>query len=385
MRKHDLPSFRLGVFLLLVVLLPTPRADPGPEAEGLSAEEFSGMIRDFSEEGGYFFSDNFTSSEDSYLTIVDKLRELGATGGAYIGVGPEQNFTYIAKIKPRIAFIVDIRRQAMIQHLMYKAIFHLAPTRPLFLSYLLSRPIPPGKDPGADASLDAMLELFEPISSDDGTYRKNLDALRTTIESDFKFPLSEEDRSSLEYVYGSFRTMGLDVGFDVGGRRGRSYSRFASLRELLGMKDLKGKQENFLAAKKDYDFVRDMQRRNLVIPVVGDFSGKKALAAVGEYLKKRKMTVSVFYVSNVEVVLFEWGSLQQFSDFVENVRKLPLDEQSLLLRSAFSYTGHPARLAGYQLLSLLQKASVFLRDFDEGRYRTYEDVIFTHYIAPDRP
>ena len=90
-----------------------------------SAEEFSQMIRDFSEEGGYFMSDNFTSSEDSYLTIVGKLKELGIKGGAYIGVGPEQNFTYIAKIRPRIAFIVDIRRQAMIQHLMYKAIFRL--------------------------------------------------------------------------------------------------------------------------------------------------------------------------------------------------------------------------------------------------------------------
>src|SRR4029078_7195572 len=96
--------------------------------ESLSAAEFSRLSRELSDEGGYFRSDNFTSNETAYLTVVDKLRELGASGGAYIGVGPEQNFTYIAKIRPRVAFILDIRRQAMIQHLMYKALFHLSPT-----------------------------------------------------------------------------------------------------------------------------------------------------------------------------------------------------------------------------------------------------------------
>src|SRR5512135_640489 len=134
--KARLPCFALGLALLAAAI-------PGAQrvSDSLSAREFVGLIQEFSEEGGYFFSDNFTSNEDSYLTVVDKLKELGASGGAYIGVGPEQNFTYIAKVRPRIAFIVDIRRQAIIQHLMYKAIFHLAPTRAQFLSLLLSKPM----------------------------------------------------------------------------------------------------------------------------------------------------------------------------------------------------------------------------------------------------
>jgi len=115
---------------------------PANPPESISAADFSKMIREMSEEGGYFLSDNFTSNETSYLHIVDKLRQVGTTGGAYIGVGPEQNFTYIARLRPRIAFIVDIRRQAVIQHLMYKAIFHLSPTRTEFLSRLLSKPLP---------------------------------------------------------------------------------------------------------------------------------------------------------------------------------------------------------------------------------------------------
>src|SRR5438552_19074703 len=129
-------------WLLLLALVAIPPATAGQSAaqqkapESLSAAEFSRLIRELSEDGGYFRSDNFTSNETSYLHVVDKLQQLGATGGAYVGVGPEQNFTYIAKIRPRIAIIIDIRRQAMIQHLMTKAVFHLAPTRSQFLSPL---------------------------------------------------------------------------------------------------------------------------------------------------------------------------------------------------------------------------------------------------------
>jgi len=200
----------------VTVLLASPATI---ETGSLTSEEFSRLIRDFSEEGGHFFSDNFTSSEDSYLTIVDKMQELDVSGGAYIGVGPEQNFTYIAKIRPRIAFIVDIRRQAMIQHLMYKAIFHLSPTRVHFLSYLLSRPIPHGKAPEADAPLDDILTFFDNIPADNKAYLENLTSIRKIIQSDFRFALSSEDQASLEYVYKSFSTWGFNVGFDVGGRR----------------------------------------------------------------------------------------------------------------------------------------------------------------------
>ena len=372
-----------AVALLAACMAPTATV----ETERLSSEEFSGLIRDLSEEGGYFMSDNFTSSEDSYLTIADKLQELAVPGAAYIGVGPEQNFTYIARIRPRIAFIVDIRRQAMIQHLMYKAIFKLAPTRALFLSRLLSRPIPEGKAPGADAPLDEILAFFDKIPADNKTYAENLAEIRKTIQKDFQFPLSGEDQESLEYVYRSFRTWGFQIGYESaeGGGRGRGFGRFPNLRQLLGMRDLKGKQGSFLASTKDYDFVLGMHDRNLIIPVVGDFSGKKALAAVGEYLRKRKIPVSVFYVSNVEIVLLDWGSYEQFSDFVKNVKKLPTDDRSLLLRSTFAYYGPPAQLSGYQLCNFLQKVPVFLREFDLGRYRTYSGLITTPSITPAGP
>jgi len=384
MKRHKALLLRCALaVMVLIATAATPTAPVQPEA--LSTKEFVRLIEDFSEEGGYFFSDNFTSNEDSYLTIVDKMKELGATGGAYVGVGPEQNFTYIAKVRPRIAFIVDIRRQAMIQHLMYKAIFKLSPTRAGFLSLLLSRPMPADKTLAGNAPLDKILEVFDKSAADNKLYADNLAAIRKTIQQDIQFPLSKEDLGGLEYVYRNFRDWGFEVGFQPGGRWGRGGRggfHLPNLRELLAQRDLNGKQGNFLATVDDYNFVRGMHQRNLIIPVVGDFSGKKALAAVGAYLHKRKIPVSVFYLSNVEIVLLDWGSLEQYSDFVSNVKKLPSNDRSLLIRTTFSWYGHPARLPGYSLCTFLQKLPVFLKDFDEGRYQSYHDLIMTHYIAP---
>ncbi len=347
-------------------------------SDGLPAAEFSRLFRDLSEEGGYFRSDNFTSNETSYLHVVDKLHELGASGGAYIGVGPEQNFTYIAKVRPRIAFIVDIRRQALIQHLMFKAIFHLAPSRMQYLSLLLCKPLPKDKSPSPDTAVNEMLSFFSQTPADDHAYTSNLAVIRKTIKEDFQVQLSDTDQTSLDYVYKNFRDDGLDIAYRMEGTRG---GWFPSLKELIVQPDQHGKLGNFLATKVDYEFVRDLHRRNLVIPVVGDFAGKKALGAIGAYLRKAGFTVSTFYTSNVEQYLFQNGV---FSGFAENVRKLPINEKSLFIRAVPNtrFT-HPAQLPGHRTTTLLQQLTIFLRDFDEGRYQTYSDLVMTHYIAAE--
>lgn len=350
----------------------------GQPSEGLTAAEFSRLVRDLSEEGGYFRSDNFTSNETSYLHVVDKLRELGATGGAYIGVGPEQNFTYIAKVRPRIAFILDIRRQAVIQHLMFKAIFHLASTRTQYLSLLLSKPLPRDKAPSPDAPVNEMLSLINQAPADDLAYSSNLAAIRRAIREDFQVQLSDADQKSLDYVYKNFRDDGLDIAYRMEGTRG---GWFPSLKELVVQPDQHGKLGNFLATKEDYEFVRDLHRKNLIIPVVGDFAGKKALAAIGDYLRKGGFTVTAFYTSNVEQYLFQNGV---FSGFAENVRKLPINEKSLFIRAVPNTRfSHPAQLPGHRTTTLLQQLTVFLKDFDEGRYQTYSDLVMTHYIAAE--
>src|SRR4029453_735165 len=92
----------------------------------LSDAEYWKLLSDISEPGGYFrIEDNYTSNETEIGALFSMIREAGVTGGVYMGVGPEQNLTYIAAIHPKMAFVVDIRRQAVMQHLMYKAMFEM--------------------------------------------------------------------------------------------------------------------------------------------------------------------------------------------------------------------------------------------------------------------
>ena len=365
--------------------------------ESLSAAEFAKLSREMSEDGGYFLSDNFTSNETSYLHIVDKLKQMGASGGAYIGVGPEQNFTYIAKIRPRIAFLIDIRRQAVIQHLMYKAIFHLSPTRTEFLSRLMSKPLPSDKPteaekdkpvapkltmPKADAPIEELLAFFNKIQATDAAYTANLAEIIKTIETEFQFSLSKDDKASLEYVYKNFRSEGVDIAFRLDGGGGWG-NYFPSMRELIVQTDLNGKQGNFLAVVDDYNFVRDMHRKNLIIPIVGDFGGAKALVAIGDYLRKTGLTVTAYYLSNVEQYLFDGSS---FEAFAKNVKRLPLTDKSLFIRAVFNMRfSHPAAVPGHISTTLMQLMTGFVKDFDAGKYRNYGDVIFNDYISAQKP
>jgi hypothetical protein len=87
----------------------------------------------------------------------------------------------------------------------------------------------------------------------------------------------------------------------------------------------------FLATEENYQAIRALHRKNLIVPVVGDFAGPKAIRAVGEYLKQRGGTVSAFYLSNVEQYLFrQTGDAERF---YKNVQTLPIDSASAFIRS----------------------------------------------------
>ena len=339
--------------------------------DSISAEEFTQIIKDFSEPGGYFFSDNFVSNEEEYLKVVDKMKELGASGGAYIGVGPEQNFTYIARIRPRIAFIMDVRRQAMIQQLMFKALFRLSQNRTEFLARLLSRPIKGTGAPKSDASIDELMQYFSLTPPDREAFTSNLAKIKKTIREDFKFPLSESDVYSLDYIFDSFRADGVYVSFQMDsfrgrGRGGRGFGRFPSLRSILEQQDPKGKPGNFLANDKDYETVRSLQEQNRIIPVVGDFAGPKTLKAIAEYLRKNSYQVSVLYISNVEQFLFEnWT----FDTYMENVKALPIKSNSLLIRSVIGR--YRSSYRSPMMATLMQNLSKFLKEYDQGLYSDY--------------
>ena len=109
---------RIAVMTALVVAASSSLAAAQGLPARLSDQEFWKLITESSEADGFFQSDNLVSNELTMQQIIPELVKGRAPGGVYLGVGPDQNFTYISAMRPRIVFIVDIRRMAMVQHLM---------------------------------------------------------------------------------------------------------------------------------------------------------------------------------------------------------------------------------------------------------------------------
>ena len=73
--------------------------------------------------------------------------------------------------------------------------------------------------------------------------------------------------------------------------------------ELMTATDEAGVHRSYLASEDSFSFLKKLESQNLVVPVVGDFGGPKAIRAVGAYLKAHNAFVSTFYLSNVEQYL----------------------------------------------------------------------------------
>jgi hypothetical protein len=285
--------------------------------------EFWRMITEFSEEGGSFRYENLLSNEISYQTVIPSLK-LVAQGGSYIGVGPEQNFTYIAAIEPKIAFIVDIRRQNMLEHLMYKALFEMSADRVEFLSRLFSR-----QRLSRLSGESSVADLFKAYSSEtcdrqllDATFQSVTDRLITQ----HGFALTQDDREAIHHVLDTFCAAGPQI--DYGFVNAPSNLTAPSYADLMTATDTRGRNWSYLANAENFDRIRDMESDNLIVPLVGNFAGKKALRSVGQYLKSHDLTVSAFYVSNVEQYLNEAQKIA----FRLNVAQLPAKNSSRLIR-----------------------------------------------------
>lgn len=337
----------------------------------LGRDEFAALIRRISEPSGYFDTDNLISNESSYLHVMGKLEELGVHGGAYLGVGPDQNFSYIARIQPDIAFIIDIRRDNLLQHLWFKALFELAPTRIEYLSLMMGREPPARPARWENASIGALIDQVSKQPVDAATIA---DARRRVSDAVVasRVPLSQEDRATIARIHGRFALAGFGLRFTSYGRAPRPF--YPTYGELLLEKDLQGRQVSYLATEADYRFVRGLERRNVVIPVVGDLAGPHALATIAEVLRERDTAVSAFYLSNVEFYLMQNGT---FDRFARNVAALPAQNGALLIRSVFGqFYVHPQNVPGYYSTQLLQTAASLVIGFEAGRYQTYDDLVY---------
>ena len=360
------PAASIVILLLLLSggsAVPT-QAPPTPFASAVTA---------LSEPGGYFDTDNLISNESSYLQVLPELERRRVRGGAYIGVGPDQNFSYIAATRPAVAYIVDIRRDNALLHLLFKAIFHHARTRVEYLALLFGRAAPADIEPWRTATIERLVRYIDDTPRADATATHRL--IETTVRG-FGVPLSAEDLQTIAGFHQGFAAAGLSLQFQSAGRAPQWD--YPTYRDLLLDTDATGRHGNFLASDETYQFVRGLQERDLVIPVVGDLSGPSAVVNVGKAIAARGEKLSAFYVSNVEFYLFRASS---FGRFVENLRTLPHAGNAVLIRSFFSRGGFTRDGAGFAPLragdnsaSQVQDVDDLLRGVAAGRIRTYGDL-----------
>jgi len=320
----------LAVFVVVLLLgfhcLTAPTLMAADTLPGqISDAEFWKMVKDFSEPDGEFPYENFVSNEISYQTVLPQVKQIVQPGGVYLGVAPDQNFTYIAAIQPKIAFIIDIRRQNMIELLMYKAIFEMAPDRATFLSRLFSRPRPAQLTDAS--SLEDVFNAFNKVAPSDPLKKETLTAIKDQLVKVHKFDLSKNDLSKIELILGVFYNGGPRMDYRF--KSATPTQNVPSFESLMMTTDRQGTNWNFLATKAAYDFVRAMEQKNLIVPIVGDFAGPKALRAIGGYLKSKGAKVSVFYISNVEYYIDKEPA---WSRYRANIEALPVDESSRSIR-----------------------------------------------------
>jgi hypothetical protein len=306
--------------------------------ERLSDEEFWRLSTEFSEPDGFFRSDNLLSNEMWLQAVIPDLLQVAKPGRVYMGVGPEQNFTYITALKPAMAVIVDVRRGNMDLHLMYKALFEMSADRAEFLSRLFARKRPDGL--GAGSSVHELFGAYQGVQADEAYGKQTFDAIIDWLKTKHGFAIGNQDVEGIQYIYQYFEQFGPELTYWMsGGFGGRGGSRNApTYADLMEHTDQAGTLRSYLATEENFSFMKTLESRNMLLPVVGNFAGPKAIRAVGAWLKEHNAVVSAFYLSNVEQYLNMDGI---WMDFCANASKLPIDETSQFIRSYRGGGGGP--------------------------------------------
>src|SRR5690349_12993864 len=271
--------------LAAVRLVPSGHAAPAPKE--LSDQEFWSLSKEFSEEDGVFRSDNLLSNETSFQYVIPELLKTTKPGRVYLGVGPEQNFSYIAALKPAMAIIIDIRHGNLDVHLMYKALFELSKDRSEFVSRLFSRKRADGLT--AKSSVDDIFNAYLAAEGSKEIYEANLQAVEDVLMKKHGFPLTSGDLDGIRWALSNYYQFGPSISYNsslsanippaiVGARGGsRGGINGVTYASLMMAGDGDGQYRSYLASEENFAFLKDLEARNLVVPIVGDFGGDKAI------------------------------------------------------------------------------------------------------------
>lgn len=348
----------VGVLLLLAV-----GWNARPRSQALDDDEFSAWVEQCSEAPREFISDNWVSNETDYAEVVRQLTPRLRPGQVYIGVGPEQNFSYIAAMDPAYAFIVDVRRGNLLQHLFYKVLFETSDRPQQWLARLLGRSTPRSDD------YATWLRELEALDPDPRVQAEVRQLLRARLQQ-WGLDLRRGDGVFLLRMQSVFAQAGLGLRFSY--RQSQPEEpQFPTFGEVLRATDSTGQWGCFLAHPEAYQRLCRMQRENRIVPLVGDFASWRAFSKLSRLLHRRRLNVGLFYASNVEFYLMPRGVPGSGQEaFVFNLEALPTSAQSLLLRTRLAAPG-----SAHLFSSHAQLLQPFVQSYFAGEFASYDDCI----------
>ena len=322
-------------------------------------ERFGTIVDRLSEPATGPHADNLLSNEDSYPRVAGEISRLVRPGGVYLGVGPDQNLTYIAHARPALSFVIDFRRRNLLLHLLFRALFSLAPDRVSYLERLTARK-PSGlpADPGPADLVDAFSR-----SPFDGA---RLEAVVAEVAAVLQ-PLGvvrDEEWSALATMQARLAGPGMNARF-------LALPMYPTFARLLTTTDREGRPAHVLATESLYQTVRSRQLGERIIPVVGDFAGAGTFRRLGEWLRRRGFPVDLFYASDVEFFLLRSG---KWPGYVANLGHLPWSAGAVIVRTSTREIEHPERVAGDSATTVVRPASSFLASARAGTIRSPDDL-----------
>lgn len=211
------------------------------------------------------------------------LRNLG---GAYVGVGGDQAYSFIAMARSEWAWVMDYDPRVVDHHKRMRAFILEAETPEQFIELWSS------------ASSKRALEVIERQHGDTEEHAK----------------LRRGYLATRERLHVYFREQADDQG--------------------------KVEGYGWLATPEHYAYVRRLYQQGRIMPIKGDLLGVESLRTVALAARALGVPVRVFYTSNAPI---SWGG--QITDpYRDNVLGLPFDRRSIVLQTTadggFRQTGH---------------------------------------------
>ena len=213
-----------------------------------------------------------------------------------------------------------------------------------------------------------IFDAFKTVPGSEARLQANVQAVLVRLERTHGFGLSEEDEGTIRSACTWFYVGGPATRWDSSGA-----SWIPSFAELMTETDRHGQPHSFLSSEEQFLTLKQYETDNRIVPLVGDFAGRKTIRAIGRYLKRHNATVGLFYTSNVESYLFRGAAWRTFFD---NVSTLPIDEHSMFVRTHFTAAGFSRGQPDYETSTVLDPIQGLLGAVQRGQIRSYGDLLW---------